>query len=118
MALSSTTGFHRRHRCGASSGNGIYTPVSSILPSNNILLSVPPPSSRVSQGFKLHCLPSTTSMCPPARKTPDDASLFSTLKTLQSKPAEDFSDETIDSLLAGLNPKEYTILLKKQKDWR
>ncbi|KAK8966668.1 Pentatricopeptide repeat-containing protein [Platanthera guangdongensis] len=118
MALSSATGFHRRHCYDASQGNGSYTPVPSILPSNNILLSVPPPPSRVSQGFKLHCLPSTTSMCPPARNTPEGASLFSALKTLQSKPAEDFSDETIDSLLAGLNPKEHTILLKKQKDWR
>ncbi|KAI0507508.1 hypothetical protein KFK09_013633 [Dendrobium nobile] len=89
--------------------------VPSIAPSKNFIFSIPLPSSRVSQGFKLHCFPYSTT---PAPKNQDGASFLSILKILESKQAQDFPDETIDSLVSVLSPKMQTILLKKQKDWR
>ncbi|EHA8587390.1 pentatricopeptide repeat-containing protein [Cocos nucifera] len=53
-----------------------------------------------------------------AQKTPVAGSLHSTLRTLESKLIEDLDDEALDSLVGDLSPKELTVVLKRQRDWR
>ncbi|XP_010908946.1 pentatricopeptide repeat-containing protein At1g73710 [Elaeis guineensis] len=78
------------------------------------LSPLPIKPTRVFQGFKPHrSLPRRQ-----AQKTPGAGSLHSTLRALESEPIEDLDDEALDSLVGDLSPKELTVVLKRQRDWR
>ncbi|PKA63720.1 Pentatricopeptide repeat-containing protein [Apostasia shenzhenica] len=84
---------------------------------DDFFLLLPPSSSRVHPGFKLKYgnSYSVISMTNPNNRP--GISLPLLLKTLESQPVEDFTNEMIDSLVTDLTPKEQTVLLKKQRGW-
>ncbi|KAG0469833.1 hypothetical protein HPP92_016533 [Vanilla planifolia] len=92
----------------------------SFLPSIHVISFLPIPLlfSRVSLGFKLHCLSSSINIPTFDPKNHACSDLSSILRILELRKAEDLPDETIDSLLTGLSPKDQTVILNRQRDWQ
>ncbi|KAG0449963.1 hypothetical protein HPP92_027007, partial [Vanilla planifolia] len=68
--------------------------------------------------FKLHCLSSSINIPTFDPKNHACSDLSSILRILELRKAEDLPDETIDSLLTGLSPKDQTVILNRQRDWQ